>query len=113
MRKLFVLAIFLVLTVWLGWAIHIRLQEEGAGAERRSGREARAAPVEVEAVERGTIDEFRAFTGTLAANAEFVVAAKVGGLIEEISVDLSDSVFPRAGGGATRQCRVSAGADPG
>ena len=66
----------------------------GTTGERPSSRGDRvhAVPVEVAAIERGPIERRRAFTGTLEARAEFVVAPKVGGRIEEIAVDLADTV---------------------
>lgn len=51
-----------------------------------------AAPVEVAPVVRQSIELRRQFTGTLDANTAFVVAAKIGGRIEEIAVDLGDTV---------------------
>jgi RND family efflux transporter MFP subunit len=74
--------------VWLG---QDRLQDAAPGPAKR-GKETRAVPVEIAAVERGSIERRRAFTGTLEARAEFVVAPKVSGRIEEISVDLADTV---------------------
>jgi RND family efflux transporter MFP subunit len=52
----------------------------------------RVVPVEVAAIERGSIDLRRTFTGAVAAMAEFVVAPKVSGRIEELNVDLADTV---------------------
>jgi RND family efflux transporter MFP subunit len=49
-------------------------------------------PVEVAEIERGAIESRRVFTGTLEAAAQFVVAAKVGGRIERIDLDLADAV---------------------
>lgn len=57
----------------------------------RAGK-ARVVPVEVANIERGSIELRRSFTGTLEAAAEFVVAPKVSGRIEQLSVDLADSV---------------------
>ncbi len=74
--------------VWLGQG---RLQDATPGPAKRA-KETRAVPVEIAAVERGAIERRRAFTGTLEARAEFVVAPKVSGRIEEISVDLADTV---------------------
>ncbi len=75
--------------VWLG---QDRLF--GTAGERPStrGGKLHAVPVEVAAIERGPIELRRAFTGTLEARAEFVVAPKVAGRIEEIAVDLADTV---------------------
>lgn len=75
--------------VWLG---QDRLF--GTAGERASSRGGKdhVVPVEVAAIERGPIERRRAFTGTLEARAEFVVAPKVAGRIEEIAVDLADTV---------------------
>ena len=76
--------------VWLGQQ---RLPGDASGPGARSGgRQAVPVPVEVAAVERGSIERQRAFTGTLEARAEFVVAPKVSGRIEEINADLADTV---------------------
>lgn len=74
--------------VWLGQG---RLQDAAPGAAKRV-KETRPVPVEIAAIERGAIERRRAFTGTLEARAEFLVAPKVSGRIEEISVDLADTV---------------------
>ena len=52
----------------------------------------RVVPVEVASIERGPIELRRSFTGTLEAAAEFVVAPKVSGRIDQLSVDLADTV---------------------
>lgn len=49
-------------------------------------------PVEVAAVERGPIERRREFAGSLEASAEFMVAPKVAGRVERITVDLADVV---------------------
>ncbi len=74
--------------LWLGQG---KLQGTAGTPDGRGGK-ARPVPVEVAAVEHGPIERRRAFTGTLEARAEFVVAPKVGGRIEEIGVDLADTV---------------------
>jgi RND family efflux transporter MFP subunit len=75
----------------LAWLLYQRLAELAAPT---AGREAAATavPVEVAAVERGPIELRRSFTGTLEAHAEFAVAPKVSGRVEEIAVDLADTV---------------------
>ncbi|PRQ08197.1 efflux RND transporter periplasmic adaptor subunit [Enhygromyxa salina] len=62
--------------------------DEQIGAAADSG----PVPVEAAAVEQGPIERRREFTGTLEAAAEFTVAPKVGGRIEQINVDLGDLV---------------------
>lgn len=75
----------------VGWLVHGRLREAGE-QPARDQIAARAIPVEVAPIERGPIERRRTFTGTLEARAEFVVAPKVGGRIEALSVDLADTV---------------------
>ncbi len=62
--------------------------------EKRAGKTHSndAVPVEVAPVEHGPIELHRSFTSTLEAQAEFVVAPKVSGLIKQLHVDLADSV---------------------
>ncbi len=87
---LFTLAIVLAGGV-LAWTIHERLQESGAAKPSRAERN-RPVPVEVAQIERGPIELRRSFTGNLDAHAELVVAPKVSGRIEQLNVDLADTV---------------------
>jgi RND family efflux transporter MFP subunit len=85
-RNLFILVVLLVLG-----GVVFSLVRGG----RHSGEERTAAlvpSVEVAVVERRPLDLERTFTGTLEADSEFVVAAKVGGRIERLAVDLADRV---------------------
>ena len=66
-------------------------EEEGGG---RGGRGPRVAAVEVGTVQRGRVEDRRTFVGTLASPAEVRVAAKVGGRVEAVAVDLADEVRP-------------------
>ncbi len=75
----------------IGWQVYERLEEvNSASPERRPA--SRTVPVEAAEIETGVIEERRQFTGTLNAFEEFVVAPKVSGRIEEITVDLADTV---------------------
>ncbi len=74
----------------LAWTIHERLGDFAKKKVLGSGPQ--AVPVEVAAIERGSIELLRTFTGTLEARAEFVVAPKISGRIEELRVDLADTV---------------------
>jgi RND family efflux transporter MFP subunit len=73
------------------WLVVDSLQPSTDASSRR-GQTQRSIPVEVAEVERGPIELLRSFTGTLDARAEFVVAPKVSGRIEELAVDLADTV---------------------
>jgi RND family efflux transporter MFP subunit len=84
----FVIIALIVIGLALGWIILNRLQEK----EDYSGntKEVRMAPVEVAEIERGPVVLRRTFNGTLEATAKFVVAPKVSGRVERLSVDLAD-----------------------
>lgn len=84
------LAIVLLVAGPIAWLLVGRLQD---GAEPSAGQSHRQpVPVEAIAIEHGPIELRRSFSGTLEAAAEFVVAPKVSGRIEQISVDLADTV---------------------
>jgi RND family efflux transporter MFP subunit len=85
------LAVVLIVAAVLGWQIIDKLLHREAHSNNDSAGE-RSVPVEVAAIEQGAIELRRTFTGTLDARAEFVVAPKIGGLVEEINVDIADSV---------------------
>jgi len=73
--------------VWIG---NDRVEDLAKKPARRGGKG--AVPVEVAVIERGPIEHRRTFTGTLDPKAEFVVAPKVSGRVEELHVDLADTV---------------------
>ena len=73
------------------WQVYDRLQAPAGDASRKKGG-TQAVPVEVADIERGAIELQRSFTGTLDARAEFVVAPKVSGRIEQLDVDVADTV---------------------
>lgn len=62
------------------------------GGSQPGGRSDKTAAVEVAPIERGALEDLRSFTGTLEANAAFVVAPKVSGRITRLLVDLADQV---------------------
>jgi RND family efflux transporter MFP subunit len=86
------LAVVMALAAAAGllWLLLGRPGMNGGSEERRGG--ARPAPVEVAEIERGPIELRRTFSGTLEAQAKFVVAPKVSGRIERLAVDLGDEV---------------------
>jgi len=90
-RSLFFLVV-LGGVAFLGWKIYGRLQEDEGGAGGRRGGAGHPAPVEVAEVRRGPIELRRTFTGTLEAPDELVISPKIPGRVQEIAVDLSDTV---------------------
>lgn len=73
----------------VAWRAVSASTEEGAAS---TAAEQRPVPVQVAAVERGVLRDVRVLSGTLEAATRFVVAAKVGGRIESLPVDLGDRV---------------------
>ncbi len=59
----------------------------------RPGEKTWAAPVETAPIERGPMALRRTFSGSLASNAEFLVAPKVSGRVEHLAVDIGDPVL--------------------
>lgn len=82
------LAVAAVFAAWAGFEYFGH--SDDAPANRATAP--RVVPVEVAAVTRGPLERRRTFTGTLTPYAEFVVAPKISGRIERLSVDLADSV---------------------
>ncbi len=76
----------------LGWNIYERLEQQQPNKTKRE-KVSRIIPVEIRPILQDTrIELIRTFTGTINANHEFVVASKVSGRIEEITVDLADTI---------------------
>jgi RND family efflux transporter MFP subunit len=65
---------------------------ENQNAKIKGNKRLNPIPVEVAAIEQGSIHLRLTFNGTLEARAEFVVAPKIGGRILSLGVDLSDTV---------------------
>lgn len=85
------LLVLVVAGAGLAWLVQERVQES-AQSNQRPEREKRPVPVEVAAIEQGSIELRRYFTGTLETHAELLVAPKVSGRVEELNVDLADPV---------------------
>jgi RND family efflux transporter MFP subunit len=66
--------------------------DEGSDAAGEAAAQRPPIPVEVASIERGPLALVRVVTGSLESTAQFVVAAKVGGLVERLEVDLGDTV---------------------
>ncbi len=81
----------LSIAAWIGWQVYGRLQQSGGGSKAKK-EDSRPIPVEVAGIRVGDIELRRAFSGTLQAYSEFVVAPKVSGRVEQIEVDLADIV---------------------
>ncbi|MDX1814723.1 MAG: efflux RND transporter periplasmic adaptor subunit [Thermodesulfobacteriota bacterium] len=89
-RRTIVLPLLLVAAAGLGWALFRQFQTPGAAGNK--GARKQPAPVEVGPILRGPIELRRTYSGTLEARAEFVVAPKVSGRVERLTVNLADTV---------------------
>jgi RND family efflux transporter MFP subunit len=84
---IFVLACAAALLIW--WV----RQEPAPGPGSAPGRSrAPAVAVQVAPITTGLIQDIRSFSGSLAPRAQFIVAPKVAGRLERLSVDLGDPV---------------------
>ena len=89
--KLLPLIVFVIFAlVALGWMIGHQFQPTGDSGQ--TSATARPVPVEVKPIRRGPIALNRTFSGELDAQAEFVVAPKVGGRVLRVMVNLADQV---------------------
>ncbi len=89
--KKYMLTIFMIGAVAaIGWIIAVKFQDPTASDKQ--GRKKQPVPVEVAPIQRGPIVSQRTFSGELEAPAKFVLAPKVSGRVERISVDIADTV---------------------
>ncbi len=80
----------IALAAGVAWVVFGKPGGQDSPAERRGSSQ--PAPVEVAEIERGAIELRRTFSGTLEAEAKFVVAPKVSGRVERMAVDFADTV---------------------
>ncbi|MCB9543779.1 MAG: efflux RND transporter periplasmic adaptor subunit [Myxococcales bacterium] len=81
-------AVLLAAALGVGWLAYDRLTAD----DTRGPRERTPAPVSAAPIERGPLTLHRTWSGTLESSARFVVAPKVAGRIEKLTVDLADPV---------------------
>lgn len=91
MKRMLFTGLVVVLGAGIVWVGATRMIDSERKSARRSAD--KAVPIEVAQVRHGLIEDSRTFTGTLDAQAEFVVAPKVSGRIEQLDVDLADTVI--------------------
>ena len=97
MIKKLVVLFLLVAALWFGRRFYLADSAEpsaggdGAGA-RRTGGDARPIPVETAPVRRMTVSDVSAFSGSLQPRAAFTVAPRISGRLQELTVDIGDTV---------------------
>lgn len=85
----------LVLAAGLGffvWRIYVKVKERQRGPDNRLLHGDVAVAVEVRPVRKVTVRETGRFTGSLYPRSHFVVAPKISGRLEKLTVDVGDSV---------------------
>lgn len=86
-----VFVVILVVFAWVGW---VWWRSSQAGTRDGPGGDTAPVAVEVGPVGRGTVRDIRVLTGTLESGSRFVVASKVGGLVQRMLVDIGDPIEP-------------------
>lgn len=89
-KSLFLILFLCAAGMLLAWSIYQRLEATKQGQGPKAGKQ--PVPVQVAAIEQGAIKLLRTFTGTLEARAEFLVAPKVSGRVEQLNLELADGV---------------------
>ena len=87
-RKSINLALLVLTVLCLLFILSCVKQDE----KKKDKKKIRQSPVKVVPIEHGPITLFRSFNGTLVPQAEFVVAPKIGGRVERLTVNLADTV---------------------
>lgn len=88
--KYLIYAALVVVAGFLGWRVYQKVTEPPTAATPRGG--ARAVPVALEPVRKKTIVEEAEFTGSLEPVSKFIVAPKVAGRLERLSLNIGDPV---------------------
>ena len=88
-KTLLLVCLMAIVAAGLYWAFRPTGQDKQSAA--RAGKD-RAAPVEVMPIEHGMIELKRTFSGALEPRAEFIVAPKVSGRVERLTLNLADKV---------------------
>lgn len=74
----------------VAWRAAVQINEPAAASG--AGDDVPRVAVEVAPISAGVLRDIRVLSGTLAASTRFAVSVKVGGLIEQIPVDLGDEI---------------------
>ncbi len=90
--KKIVIILAIILLIAFAWQITSRIIDKVDSDDPRGRKGSRAVPVEVAKISVGPIELRKTFSGTLESPSEFVVAPKIGGRVELLSVDIGDTV---------------------
>lgn len=91
LKKIVVVVVLVTLAGWLGWRFHRGSGIDPVMAGRLAGG-GRSIPVETAAVGRADVTDSSRFSGTLQPRADFTVAPRVAGRLQNLLVDIGDTV---------------------
>jgi RND family efflux transporter MFP subunit len=95
MKKAIIAVVGVCLSGLLGWQIYKKVsQKKGEGGRRGRPRNGAAVAVELSPVRKATVRDIALFTGSLFPRSRFVVAPKVAGRLERLTVDVGSLVKP-------------------
>jgi multidrug efflux pump subunit AcrA (membrane-fusion protein) len=89
MKKFIVIVILLGVVGFGSWTAYKRIKSSAAPLGKRP---AASVPVEIQAVQKGSIEDVGVFTGSLNPKSQFSVAPKVSGWLKELYVNVGDTV---------------------
>ena len=92
MKKTIVIAVVVAVLGLLGWRITAKVRGARAGARGRGPHDGIAVAVEIVPVGKATVRQVGRFTGSLYPRSRFVVAPKIAGRLEKLTVDVGDTV---------------------
>jgi multidrug efflux pump subunit AcrA (membrane-fusion protein) len=89
MKKFIVVVILLGVVGFGSWAAYQRIKSSTVPLGKRP---AASVPVEIQPVQKGSIEDVGVFTGSLNPKSQFSVAPKVSGWLKELYVNVGDTV---------------------
>jgi RND family efflux transporter MFP subunit len=90
-RKIIIILVTILILAFV-WQVISRIREQGGSNGFRGQRGPQAVPVEVSEIKIGPIELRKTFSGTLESPSEFMIAPKISGRVELLSVDIGDTV---------------------
>ncbi len=91
-KKRTFIIIVIIIAAAFGWEVVSRIADQSGSKSTTGGKGIGTVPVEVAEIKIGPVELKRTFSGTLESTAEFVVAPKISGRVEELLYDIGDTI---------------------
>lgn len=91
-RRVILIITILLIVVSIGVYNQFSKSNIDTAGRSQKGKQRKPAPVETVDIVRGPMEFRRSFSGTLEAHAEFIIAPKIAGRVERLTVNLADPV---------------------